>query len=210
MLTARRQISNATSHNRHPADFAAAKKFLSEKALDSSGVRILSFGCSTGEELISLHDFVVLLPNHQQIVGVEVSPEARLKAIENCARYKNISVLSSEQFEAETGKYSVIFCMAVFCLFPLTKELKSMPPEFEFTFLDFERDITNIVDRLETGGLLIIKDANYCFEHTDIFAKKFRVHSPDLQDKWMVPKFDQDGNRIESRIPAYRCFIKLD
>ena len=58
------------------------------KAFSLSPKIIVSYGCSTGDELLTLREFY---PN-ASLIGVEINDEARNQAVSNCSHDKNIKL----------------------------------------------------------------------------------------------------------------------
>ena len=75
-LSARIQESNATEFNRYPSIFSIVREISIDRGKDC-GIEVLSFGCSSGEEVASL-DSIYL--ENSKLVGVDVSYSAIAKA----------------------------------------------------------------------------------------------------------------------------------
>ena len=93
------QGPNRTALNRYPEVFAAP-------APDAR--RILSFGCSTGEECVTLAEY---FPK-AEIVGADINPVILLQARKH--RSDRIRfVYASDRILSGLGGFDAIFCMAV-------------------------------------------------------------------------------------------------
>ena len=124
---------------------------------------LLSFGCSTGEEIWSLR---------------QVFPQARLRgldinatsiALAEAARHRRgddgVSFATAASAVAEpVGRFDAVFAMAVF----RHGLLGGGPPRCDryLRFDAFERTVTTLAQRIRPGGLLIIRHANFRFEDT--------------------------------------------
>jgi hypothetical protein len=95
-----------TSPNRYPLVFRACADYLASV----KNPRILSFGCSTGEELFSIGEHI---PD-AQIMGVDINNWC-LKQCRKMNKNPNYSFHHrlSKEFEVADG-FDAIFCMAVF------------------------------------------------------------------------------------------------
>ena len=96
------QGPNRTALDRYPEIFAAAA------AAAPDAQRILSFGCSTGEECVTLARY---FPN-AQIVGTDINPVNLLKARKH--RSERIGfVYASDRILTGFGGFDAVFCMTV-------------------------------------------------------------------------------------------------
>jgi SAM-dependent methyltransferase len=140
-----------TSVNRYPDEFAviAANLTTNEPA-------ILSFGCSSGEELLSLR---ATFPS-ARIRGLDVNPLAVRKARKRVAADPRITV--GRGGEAPGGAtYDVVLALAVF----RHAALNDAPPSCAgvLAFADFERTVTGLAACVRPGGLLVLRHANFRF-----------------------------------------------
>ena len=95
------QGPNPRALNRYPEVFAAA-------AAAPDARRILSFGCSTGEECVTLAEY---FPK-AEIVGADINPVILLQARKH--RSDRIRfVYASDRILSGLGGFDAIFCMAV-------------------------------------------------------------------------------------------------
>ena len=138
------QAPNKTALNRYPEIFSAA----AEAVPDAK--RILSFGCSTGEECVTLADY---FPN-AQIVGTDINPVNLLEA----RRYRSERVrfvYASDLTLSGYGGFDAVFCMAV---------LRTWKRDYPFD--RFAERALFLESLVRPGGLLIIHEANYRFRDT--------------------------------------------
>lgn len=102
------QPSGATFPDRYPAIFA----FLAQHLASHPAPRILSYGCSTGEELLALNAW---LP-HARIVGVDINPYSlRLarRRIAACAAAPIGLRLCADPAELAGESFDAVLCLAV-------------------------------------------------------------------------------------------------
>jgi SAM-dependent methyltransferase len=182
------QPYGTTSAERYPGVF----QYVSESLGGSPDVRILSFGCATGEEVFSLRRY---LPD-ANIVGLDINPFniavccfRRLRAGD---KRMTFAVAGSTEGEA-SASYDAIFAMAVFRHGDLN--ISPPPPEcsHRIRFAEFEQSAAYLARVLKPSGLLIIEHAMFRFCDTRA-AKDFEtVYSvePDKRE----PLYSRD-NRL--------------
>lgn len=90
------QTTPLTAMNRYPAIFSACKSYLKDK----DDVKILSYGCSTGEEVVTLREYF----KDATIVGAEINSHS----LEVC-RKRNLDdkikfIVSKESEISKYGK----------------------------------------------------------------------------------------------------------
>lgn len=145
-----------TAPNRYPEEFAAVRA-----ALAVADPAILSFGCSSGEELLSLRqDFPTA-----RIHGIDVNPLAvrtARKRVAAAGQQTTITVAKGGDARAEApASYDVVLALAVF----RHGDLNDGPPTCErvLQFADFERTVDGLAACVKPGGLLVLRHANFRF-----------------------------------------------
>lgn len=149
------QPFNDTEPNRYPGIFGFAQSELGA----ASDVRILSFGCSTGEEVFSLRRYFPCAV----IKGLDINPgniaacRRRLRQSPDPA----ISFATAKSTAAEpSAAYDAIFCMAV-----LRHGSLGQPGvvrcDHLLRFEDFGRAVADFGRCLKPGGLLAICHSNF-------------------------------------------------
>ena len=137
------QGPNRTALNRYPEIFAAAA------AAAPSARRILSFGCSTGEECITLADYFP----EAQIIGADINPVVLLRAMKHRSNRIRF-VYASDAILGRYGGFDAVFCMAV---------LRSTG---HYPFDSFEERALFLETLVRPGGLLVIHNSRYRFGDT--------------------------------------------
>ena len=151
------QPYTTTSANRYPEELAVVAR-----SLEADEPRILSFGCSTGAELLGVRAVFA----RARIHGVDINPLAVRAARRLVADDPGITVARGG--EAPTDSYDVVLALAVF----RHAALNDAPPSCAgvISFADFERTVTGLADCVRPGGLLVIRHANFRFTDCDVAA----------------------------------------
>ena len=180
--------------------FSACKEYFK----DRKDIRILSFGCATGEEVIALRYY---FPD-VTIIGAKVNKYC----LEVCNRRRHnkkmIFIDSTDEEIAKYGPYDVIFCMAVFQRTPEqitldeVKNIKRMYP-----FEKFEGQICKLDQQLNEKGLLVVHYSQYDFADTRI-AGHYEVYKDCSQEDYRCSVFDKYGKQIVKPLKRYSIFIK--
>jgi 2-polyprenyl-3-methyl-5-hydroxy-6-metoxy-1,4-benzoquinol methylase len=143
------QGPNKTSFNRYPEIFAAAA------ALLPGALRILSFGCSTGEECVTLADYFPAA----LIIGTDINPLNLLKARKFQSERIRF-VYAVDRVLKRLGTFDAVFCMAVL----RTPKRKRIGKHYPFEL--FEERALFLETLVKPGGILVIHNATYRFSDT--------------------------------------------
>ena len=186
------QTATTTSPNRYPELFdALAARLLPE-------ARILSFGCSTGEELLALRQ---RLPN-ATIVGVEINPRARRVARRRTADDPGIKVVAG----LPDSLFDAVTALAVLQREPHRVEDEQFADlSRHYPFARFDAALAKLVERLKPGGVLVVTHAQYRVEDSSAAPLLTAiVGSPELEP----PLFDRSSRRYAPPPPAASLFVK--
>jgi SAM-dependent methyltransferase len=136
------------------------------------GARLLSFGCSRGEEVFALRKYFPTAV----IKGIDIEP-GNISRCESRARMGDATGMIfavAANTEAEpAGFYDAIFCLAVLCLGDLTVSGAQRCAPYLY-FKDFERMVTDFSRCLRPGGILFLHTTNFRFCDTAV-AQDFDV-----------------------------------
>jgi hypothetical protein len=176
------QSTPDTWEERYPDLFDLAAKLLPDAK------RILSFGCSSGEELVSLRR---RFPE-AQIVGVELNPRSRRIAARRTAADRRMSVHS----RIPDGAFDIIFALAVLQREPhkiAEMQVHDLSPYYPFE--KFDGAVRRLVRRLRAGGLLCVQHSHYRVENSSAAAELVPMaSSPPLRGLL----FGRNGRRLEA------------
>ncbi|MFZ0422352.1 MAG: class I SAM-dependent methyltransferase [Xanthobacteraceae bacterium] len=149
------QPFNDTRVDRYPRIFG----FVQSQLGAASKARILSFGCSTGEEVFSLRDYFP----HAEIKGIDINPgniavcRRRLKQ----ARDTAVIFETAASTDAEAAAfYDAIFCMAVLRHGSLGNPGVTRCDHL-IRFEDFAKAVADFERCLKPGGLLVMRNSNF-------------------------------------------------
>jgi hypothetical protein len=193
------QITPLTARDRYPELFAICRT-----ALDTvPSPRVLSFGCSTGEELETLLDYV---PG-AILTGVEINPASRAVARSRPLPESAAVLGDAPRRIAARGPYDAIFCMAVLQRYPQrvletgTTDISSLYP-----FAKFERQLALFDRWLAPRGLLVIQHTQYRVEDSAIAGSYERLPEDAALGQKEI-RFDPTG-RLIGPVDAGRIFRK--
>ncbi len=164
--------------NRYPALFDLAAK------LEPEARRILSFGCSTGEELISLRPRF----RHAEIVGAEINPRSRAIARRRVSADPRTIVIAPESI---AGSFDLVFALSVLQRDPhgLKHEMEGKHLAARYPFERFDAGVGSLVARLRKGGLLIVANTLYRIEDSSAAVElEPIVRSPKMNRVQLTPQ----------------------
>jgi hypothetical protein len=143
------QAPNRTAFNRHPIIFTAAAAALPDAR------RVLSFGCSSGEECVTLADY---FPK-SEIIGADLNMLILLKARKH--RSDRIRfVYASDRTLSNFGGFDAVFCMSVLRT-SARRRLAGLYP-----FEVFQERALFLESLVRPGGLLVFHNTTYRFGDT--------------------------------------------
>ncbi len=179
-----------TLPDRYPWLFDFAEAALA----DREAPRILSFGCSRGDEVFSLRR---RLPG-ATIKGLDIDPAnigaCRIRAPHDGDERITFAVASSVEAEPAEA-YDAIFCLAVLCHGDLTiSGARRSGPLMRFA--DFERAVTGFARCLGPGGYLFLHTTNFRFHDTPTAANFDVVLKAAPEQMAPDPFFDRSGRLL--------------
>ncbi len=188
--------------DRYPRLFTAARDLLADRA----ELRILSYGCAAGEEVISLRDY---LPE-ASLVGAEINPALLRLCRALPPDPRRTFIASSPETIAAHGPYDAIFAMAVFTRRPHAVEAQDLRDiSVHYPFALFAADLRFLAEQVAPGGLLIVEHALYLVEDALAGTAIGAAFSPvEGVGDWLAkgPRFGPGGHRIEPKPRIARIF----
>jgi SAM-dependent methyltransferase len=162
-MPGRFQPYSHTLPNRYPWLF----EFAAEQLSGAQPRRLLSFGCSRGDEVFTLRSY---FPD-AELKGIDISLEnidacrRRLKR-ENAQRTSFVAAANSRAEPAQ--HYDAVFCLAVLCHGDLST-LGAARSDALMRFEDFADSVADLARCLKPGGLLMLHTTNFRFCDTETF-----------------------------------------
>ena len=187
------QIHNVTSTDRYPDLFAASRRYFET----TGGLQLLSFGCSTGEEVFTLRTY---FPD-AHILGLDVNTRSlavcRARNMDPAIEFHT----STDQILSDRAPFDAVFCLAV-----LQRSETRAPGVLSsapiYPFAKFDAQLTALDACLRPGGLMVIdlfKDATV--------ASRYRAL--DGTGAWRrLAQYDRHNQRIAHPCYNDRIFVK--
>ncbi len=180
-----------TLPNRYPWLFEFARDQLGA----APGLRLLSFGCSRGDEVFALRSYFPTA----RIVGIDVSPEnialCRRRAQAEPAHGLDF-VVGATTADEQTASYDAIFCLAVLCHGDLTTKAMQRSDSL-ITFERFESVVTDFARCLKPGGLLLLHTTNFRFSDTRVAGEFTPVLDADPTHMATDVLFDSNNQLLQ-------------
>jgi len=188
------QRSHTTAYNRHPRMFRLAAASVSKK-LRPEELKILSYGCSTGEEP---HCLSTMYFPGARVIGMDVSERVLEQARQKHSAEGIEYVLSTASNLSRYGPYDCITAMSVLCRWPASENLDDISGLY--TFSQFEDAVRDLDANLRVEGILVIFNSNFNFLDT-VFASRYEVIPMTLeQHNGYVHRFGRDNRRLENYV----------
>lgn len=184
------QDDGTTGPDRYPTIFA----FVREALGDGEALRLLSFGCATGEEVASLRR---LFPQ-AGLLGIDINPRhiAIARARPDLADDARVTLRPAGSLRGQPdGAFDAIFCMSVLRrgILNVGRRERCDP---HLRFADFDRQVTEFARCLRPGGLLAVRNSNFRVRDASA-AGQFEVALRlGLPPNDATPLFGSDNRRL--------------
>jgi len=204
------QLSHVSAMNRYPDEYSAVQQHFLEKKKHNLK-KILSFGCATGEEAISLATMyfndndIKTSKVHTEfsLFGVDLDQKSIDTAKVKAAKYNpkieegKITFFNGKDTEiGEHGPFDAIFANSVLCYYTNPGQ-KVMSVIQRYPFDAFDSSLGYLDANLNVGGVLAIVNTNYHFSHSRI-SKKYKPIAQCGGN--FVPKVDVKNKMYEDKI----------
>lgn len=182
-----------TAPNRYPGIFRTVQHHVAQSrgpGLGEGRLRILSFGCSTGIEVLSIRAYFP----EATLFGCDRDPDALSQALRYTRDDACRLFLSTPEAIAANGPYDIIFAMSVFCQYPDSKGVSNLESLYPFSL--YEKLASNLIENLREGGLFCVMNTNYPFSTLPQSSQFDRLRSPLIPGNGFIDKFARDGRRL--------------
>lgn len=190
------QPFSETWPDRYPEIF----RFVRDELGDGPEIRLLSFGCSTGAEVLSLRRYFPAA----FIKGLDINPlnvaACLWRQRETGDQRVSFAVAGSVEEESDAS-YDAVFCMAVLRHGHLSWS-NPRRCDHRITFEAFERTVRDLARCVKDGGLLIIQHSNFRFCDSEVAADFRAVLTVNNGGRGpRNPEFGPDNRRLSE--PPY-------
>jgi SAM-dependent methyltransferase len=181
-----------TSEDRYPEIFRFARDTIG----DEPERMILSFGCSTGEEVLTLRKYFP----HTYIKGLDINRRNVAAAQAKLGQMRLTGIefgLASSTGLEPAGRYDAIFAMSVFRHGGLGENGRDGRCDHLIRFADFEAAAMDLARALRPGGLLFIANSNFRFNDAAASADfEVVLTSTEYAAAPGTPIFDRDNRYV--------------
>lgn len=161
------QPSGFTVPNRYPHILREVKALVQDAPRP---LRLLSFGCSTGEELLTLDSH---FPG-SLMTGIDISAPRlaiaaeRLSSLRQQGRLQLFQGASADCLPPDLPPFDIVLAMSVF----RHHDLEAAPARcsHRLRFADFEKTVTGLAGRVRPGGFLCMTNNHLDFTETAVAA----------------------------------------
>jgi len=197
------QTTPLTGINRYPAIFSACRDYFRNEKVEKD-IRILSFGCSTGEEVLTLRDY---FPD-AEIVGAEINRNS-LRICQKLIVDKKIAFIYSKKRNiARFGPYDAVFCMAVLQRTPnfvMSEGITDLGKIYPFQ--KFEKQVNELDRHINSGGLFVITYAQYMFKDANA-SHKYKALG--YKQNVIMPAFDKNSRLKSQKSEQDVIYVKTE
>ena len=197
------QDDGTTGPDRYPTIFA----FVREALGDGETPRLLSFGCATGEEVLSLRRYFP----QAHLAGIDINPRhiTLARARPELARDARVTLERAGSLRGQAdGAFDAIFCLSVLRrgILGVGRRERCDP---HLRFADFDRQIAEFARCLRPGGLLAVRNSNFRVRDASA-AGQFEVAlrlrlAPDAT----TPLFGPDNRRLADQVYGEAVFRRV-
>jgi hypothetical protein len=175
------QYDTHTSTNRYPYLF---KHLASYAHASSPDLKILSFGCSLGDELMDLY---ALFPR-ARLYGCDINPAVLAQARSRCGSFAEV-FFSSEAEIAARGPFHLVLCLSVLCIHGQNAaQIGELLP-----FSKFEDILLRIAGQCTPDGAIAVFNASYFPEETALARDFTPTPTPGVPESSHIKRYDRRG-----------------
>jgi hypothetical protein len=182
------QSGGRTEWNRYPQLFTA----LREALIDVPAPKILSFGCSTGEEILSLRTYIPAA----QLAGIDLNAHRVATARRRIADASVRLWTAGSVGETGAGQFDAVTCLSVLHRRETVHNWPADPTPF-MSFATFEAAILDLDAHVRPGGILLLDHMSFRFSDTSVAASytPVRVASAHIEGR-PLKRYDRNNQPI--------------
>ena len=193
------QTTALTRMNRYPRIFSACRSYFENR----TELRILSYGCATGEEVCTLR---LYFPS-AFIIGAEINRRSLARCLAREVDDRITFVYSDHDLIARHGPFDAVFCMAVLQRTPHSIDSRKIASlKRLYPFEKFDRQVERLDSLLRKDGLLVIRHAQYELSDASVAAKFTALD--DVAPDHGRPRFDRHSDRKPQPSSRASIFVK--
>lgn len=196
------QPVSKTAFDRHPRIFS----FVAYHLAATPFPKILSFGCSTGEEVFTLRQYFP----EAEIVGIDINPRSIMVCNEKLKKSGDRKIrfeLANSSDEEPEGYYDAIFCMSVLRHGGLGVNRPEKCDGF-IRFENFEKTVSGLALALKEGGYLAIIGSNFRFSDTTAAAEFETAYICEELPRADTPIYDRENRLVPNFMYGDSVFRK--
>lgn len=182
------QGGGRTGLDRYPLLFAALRDALAGTTAPS----VLSFGCSTGEEILSLRSY---LPD-AQLAGIELNGH-RLKTARQRIADPSVRLWQAGSIaETGAGEFDAVTCLSVLHRRETIHNWPADPTPY-MSFATFEAAILDFDAHLRPGGVLLLDHLSFRFSDTAVAGRYTPIRVPNAHaDDAPLKRYDRNNKPV--------------
>jgi len=195
------QSTPLTWMDRYPEIFSVCRDYL----IGKPDLRILSYGCATGEEVLTLRNYLPAA----FIVGAEINRHSLAVSRQRKVDDRIVFLESDRAKIRETVPLDAIFCLAVLQRTPMriiNQRIRSLKGIYPFE--KFDEKVTELDSCLKRNGLLVVHHSQYLFADASV-ASKYAPLITAMHIRNKGPKFDRRSSRLDDAPADNSVFVKV-
>lgn len=195
------QTTCLTRLDRYPRIFSVCREYLRGRP----DLRILSYGCATGQEVLTLRRYFP----EAFIAGVEINRHSLAVAKRRKADDRMVFLEPDGERIRAMGPFDAVFCMAVLQRQSTHVEREgTMSLKKIYPYEKFDDKVTELDSWLKTNGLMIVHYSQYLFTESSV-ALRYRQLPAARHIADTTIRFDRNSQRLGESPPGSSVFIKI-
>jgi trans-aconitate methyltransferase len=165
---------------------------------------IMSFGCSTGEEVNSIRSYV----SNAHLYGVDINNYCLRIARKKFKHKNNIFTHPNSLIYKGINQLDAVFCLAIFQDSRNRHDAQILRSK-QYLFNQFQSQLINLDSKLKIGGILFIDHCDFNFLETTTSLKYKILDINNNQITRKRPLFNMNNEKVSNQSTLFRIFIKI-